>query len=97
MSADQSSQQQVQIKIMDDIIKGVYSNVMEVKSSREEFCLDFFNVFPPVGAVTARIIISPGHLKRMIKVLQNSIDLYEKKFGNVEEAEEPASTLGFKA
>jgi len=33
-------QKQIQIKAGDTEIKGVYSNVMEVKHTKEEFCLD---------------------------------------------------------
>ncbi|MCL5011223.1 MAG: DUF3467 domain-containing protein [Patescibacteria group bacterium] len=87
---EQSIQQnQFQIKAGDSEIKGVYANVMQVQHSKEEFCLDFLNIFPPLGVLTARIIISPGHLKRMIKVLDNVLTKYEKEFGSIGEAQEP--------
>lgn len=88
----------IQIKADQSEIKGVYSNVMEVKHTQEEFCLDFLNVFPPFGALTSRVILSPGHFKRMIKTLNKNLKKYEEKFGSVEEAEEPEkSSLGFQA
>lgn len=89
-------QKQIQIKAGDTEIKGVYSNVMEVKHTKEEFCLDFMNIFPPIGALTARVIVSPGHLKRMIKAIAENLKKYEDSFGQIEEAEEPEkSGIGF--
>ena len=90
------SEQSIQIKAGDAEIKGAYSNMMEIKHGKEEFCLDFLSIFPPVGALSARIIMSPGHLKRMIKALQESLQRYEDNFGNVEQAVEPERpSLGF--
>ena len=57
--------------------------------SREEFILDFFNLFPPKGILSARIITSPGHLKRIMKGLQKTLDNYEKKFGPITESDAP--------
>ena len=60
------------------------------ESTREEFVLDFVNAFPPEGVVNARIIVSPGHLKRMIRALQDNLNRYETAHGPVIEAEPPA-------
>jgi len=98
MNIPQNTPQQIQIKAGDAEIKGVYSNVMEVKHTREEFCLDFLNIIPPFGALTARVIVSPGHMKRMIKVLEENLKKYESGFGAIEEAEEPKKpNIGFMA
>ena len=86
---DQQSQQprQIQIRAKDEDLKGVYSNLMMVTHTKEEFCLDFINSFePPI--LTARILVSPAHLKRMIKALDENIKKYEEKFGNIEAAPE---------
>lgn len=92
--------QQIQIKAKDEDLKGVYSNMMQVLHTKEEFILDFFFVSPPTGVLASRIIMSPGHLKRMIKALQENIGKYENKFGKIEEAktpEMPEGGIGFKA
>jgi len=68
---------------------------MRVTHSSEEFLLEFANAIPPVGAVVARVFISPGHLKRIIKALSDNLERYEKKFGEVKEAEEPERRIGF--
>ena len=74
----------IQIKTKSEDLKGVYSNLMVVNSRKEEFILDFMMVLPPEGVLSSRVIVSPDHLKRMIKTFQTSIEKYEKQFGNIE-------------
>ncbi len=77
------------VKIADEDLKGRYANLVRITHTREEFILDFINMVPPQGAVTARVITSPGHLKRLIRALSGNLDLYEKNFGSIIEAAEP--------
>ncbi len=90
-------QQQMQIKISDEVLKGVYANAMQVGHTKEEFILDFMNLSPyqGVGIVNAKIIMSPGHLKRVIAALQDNLSKYENQFGKIEEADAP-SEIGFR-
>jgi hypothetical protein len=39
--------------------------------------------------VNARVIISPGHMKRILNALARNLQAYEQKFGSVEEAMPP--------
>ncbi len=87
-------QKQIQIKAKDEDLKGVYSNLMIVSHTKEEFCLDFINTFNP-PTLTSRVLMSPGHLKRMIKALGENMKKYEERFGEVEAAKEPEAPLGF--
>jgi Protein of unknown function (DUF3467) len=77
------------VKIDDEELKGRYSNLLRITHTREEFVLDFINLLPPQGVVTARIITSPGHLKRIIRALSMNLDRYEQLFGPIQEAPEP--------
>ena len=77
------------IKITDEELKGRYTNLLRITHTREEFILDFINVVPPQGVVTARIVASPGHLKRIIRALGQNLKLYEDNFGVIAEAPEP--------
>ena len=88
---------EVQIQAGPEDLKGRYSNFMQVAHSKEEFVLDFLNIFPPAGNIVARVITSPGHLKRVIKALSQNLEQYETKFGKVAEAEGPSAEIGFKA
>lgn len=87
---------QIQIKATDEKLKGEYSNVMQIIHTKEEFVMDFLNVFPPTGTLNSRIIVSPGHFKRMVKAVQENLEKYESTFGKIEESEAPQS-IGFKA
>jgi hypothetical protein len=87
---------QIKIKAKDEELKGTYSNLMQILHTKEEFVLDFFLVSPPEGILASRVIMSPGHLKRMIKALEENLSKYEEKFGKIEEARVPETPLGFK-
>lgn len=85
----------IQIKITDEALKGSYSNMMQVSHTREEFVLDFMNVLPPAGIVTARVVTSPGHVKRIIRALSENLKNYEDTHGEVKEATPPGQQFGF--
>lgn len=95
MTEQQNQQQQVQIRAADQDLKGVYSNVMQVQHTQEEFILDFLGFTPQAAILVSRVIVSPGHLKRMIAALQDNLGKYEGSFGSVSPAEEPTK-MGFK-
>jgi hypothetical protein len=83
---------ELNVKISDEELKGRYSNLLRIAHTREEFILDFINLVPPQGIVTARIVTSPGHFKRIIRALAANLDRYEQTFGAIQEAPEPAGT-----
>lgn len=87
--SDSNAPQAINIKISDDELKGRYSNLVRVSHTREEFILDYINFVPPQGIVTARMIMSPGHVKRLIRALQTNLVAYEEVFGSIQEAAEP--------
>jgi hypothetical protein len=97
MNGQPQQGQQINIKIEDAVMKGVYANAMGVSHSKEEFVMDFMNIFPyqRAGIVTARVITSPGHMKRIYKALEDNIKKYESAFGKIEEAKAPDG-IGFK-
>ncbi|KAB2961837.1 MAG: DUF3467 domain-containing protein [Thermoanaerobaculia bacterium] len=84
----------VDVKISDEEMKGRYANLLRVTHTREEFILDFIQVVPPQGIVTARVIASPGHLKRIVQALGANLARYEEAFGAVAEAQGPDGGRG---
>ncbi len=92
MTTENSDRKPMNIKITDEELKGRYANLVRITHTREEFILDYINMVPPQGAVTARVITSPGHIKRLIRALSDNLRLYEQKFGQVHEAAEPESS-----
>ena len=81
----------INIKIGDDEQKGRYCNLLRIAHTREEFILDFINLVPPQGVVTARILTSPGHMKRIIGALQSNLQRYEAAYGEIQAAPEPTA------
>lgn len=89
--------QENQIQIRDNFAGGEYANAMSVGHTKEEFLLTFLNIVAPAGRVVSKVITSPGHLKRIIRALDENLKKYEAAFGKVEEAEAPKSEIGFRA
>jgi hypothetical protein len=73
---------------------------MQVMHTREEFLMDFMNLYAHQGGgvVSARVIISPGHMKRIVAALADNVKKYEAQFGKIEVADAPAGEegIGFK-
>lgn len=88
---------QIQIKADDEVLKGRYSNTANIFHTKEEFVLDFMNIFPPTGTLNARVIVSPGHYKRILRAMEENLKRYEAGFGEVEPSEEPKAPIGFQA
>ncbi|MDH3255861.1 MAG: DUF3467 domain-containing protein [Acidobacteriota bacterium] len=83
------SEKGLNVKIGDEELKGRYTNLLRVTHTREEFILDFLNAVPPQAIATARIITSPGHMKRIVRALAENVERYEKAYGVIEEAPSP--------
>ena len=74
-----------QLTVPDAIGAGVYANGVLIRHSREEFVLDFLTSLPPVPVVTARVTVSPGHVRRLINALEARVRLYKKACGGITE------------
>jgi hypothetical protein len=83
--------------MQDQLVGGVYANGLQITHTREEFIMDFLMLAPPTGAVTARVISSPGHMKRIMAALAENIKRYEEKYGQIQQADEPSAhgRIGF--
>jgi len=88
---------EIKVNIPPHLQAGVYANSMVVTHNREEFVTNFSFITPPVGTVSARVITSPGHMKRIISALQENVKKYEAQFGTIIQAEEPMGPIGFNA
>jgi hypothetical protein len=85
---DQSKTQkatEIQINTGDEILRGKYSNNMIAAHSADEFILDWLLNSPSGVHLVPRIIVTPSHLKRIVRVLKDNIDQYEKQFGSIKE------------
>ena len=88
--------QQIQVKITDEVLKGVYANLAQIAHTKEEFVIDFMSMMPPQGIVSARVYLSPAHTKRLAMALMDNVKKYEDQFGKIAESVQPSPEIGFK-
>jgi hypothetical protein len=76
----------IQFQIDDPIAQGVYTNIVLINHTENDFVLDFAYLQPttPLAKVRARVISSPRHTKRLLMALQHNLDKYEERFGKIE-------------
>ncbi len=91
------AQEEQKIQIRDSFAGGEYANAMQVGHTKEEFMMTFLNIAGPTGRVVGKIMTSPGHLKRIIRAMEENLKRYENSFGQVEEAQAPKNEIGFKS
>jgi len=84
--SDEPAAPKLQVQIDDDIAQGVYSNLVLLNHTENEFVLDFAFIQPSNGRakVRTRVISSPRHTKRLLAALQKNIERYEERFGTIE-------------
>jgi len=85
----EKKEKELKVRFPEKLMSGSYANHMIVLHTREEFIMDFIMASPPAGNVTARVITSPGHMKRIIRALEDNVKKYEEKFGEIKEAKAP--------
>jgi hypothetical protein len=93
---DQQPGQQLNIQASPEDLKGRYANIVFVSQAQEEFILDFMAGSPQGVQFLQRMYLSPGHIKRLARLLDDQIKTYESTHGKIEEADEPQGKIGFK-
>lgn len=86
MSDEPAGSPKLSVQIDDDVAQGVYSNLVLLNHTENEFVLDFAFLQPANGRakVRTRVISSPRHTKRLLQALQKNLERYEEKFGVIE-------------
>ncbi|MDJ0835365.1 MAG: DUF3467 domain-containing protein [Acidobacteriota bacterium] len=90
-----NEKKELKVRIPESIQSGVYSNNAVVAHTREEFIVDFLMTAPPSGSVVSRVILSPGHVKRLVNTLQANLKKYEQSYGPVTPMEIPPVNMGY--
>jgi len=75
--------QELQIQVPEAVQRGNYANQFISSHTPEEFILDFILASPPAGVVNARVVVSPGHAKRIAAALLENVARYEAVFGEI--------------
>lgn len=87
--------QQLNIKADDAVLRGAYSNAMQISHTQQEIVLDFFSLLPPQGQLMSRVITSPAHAKQIVAALADNLKKYEQQFGTITAAPAPRTDFGF--
>ena len=89
--------QQINIELGEEEAQGIYSNLAIITHSPAEFIIDFTRVVPgvPKAKVKSRIITTPQHAKMLLKALQENIDKFEARFGEIKVEGHPNPQFGF--
>jgi hypothetical protein len=84
------AERQMRITADNDTRRGIYSNLALISHRKEEFVLDFLFVDPQTqtskgdqALLVSRIILNPGHMKRLYQAIGENIQRYEKNFGKI--------------
>ena len=83
----QTDAQSLQIELAEEVAEGVYTNLVMIAHNPEEFVLDFIRVLPgvPKARVKSRVVVTPGHAKRLLAALADNIGKYEAQYGEIGE------------
>ena len=91
--------QQVKVELTEPAAEGTYSNWVMITYGSSEFIIDFGRFLPGLSKtkVYSRIIMTPQHIKHLLKVLQNNVSNFEKKFGEIKVLgdQEKTKDIGF--
>lgn len=84
--SDEPTTPKLQVQIDDDVAQGLYSNLVLINHTENEFVLDFAFIQPTNGRakVRTRVISSPRHTKRLLQALQKNLERYEERFGTID-------------
>ena len=82
---NEQKQGQVQVNMTPEIERGVYSNLTIMGFTPTEFIMDFVFHHPgmPRANVQSRVVMSPVHAKRLMRLLEQNISNYEKNIGPI--------------
>jgi hypothetical protein len=84
------AERQMKITADNETRRGTYSNLALISHRKEEFIIDFLFVDPQTqtpkqdqSLLVSRVILNPGHMKRLFQAIGENIKRYEKNFGTI--------------
>lgn len=79
--SDSHQFEELEVTATEEELKGVYSNLARVTYTKNEFVLGFvFNIGKEAHLVS-RVIVTPEHMRQINKVISDSLEEHEEKFG----------------
>jgi len=90
-------QPSINVEVGEKESEGIYSNLALITHSPSEFVLDFARILPgnPKAKVYARVVMTPQHVKLLLKALEENIKKFEERFGEIKIFEKDKREIGF--
>ena len=87
--------QSIPLKADEATQSGAYANMTRISHDAESFVLDFLFVHssPPFGRLVSRVVLTPGHAKRLAQALSENLKLYESSWGAIRVALPPQGSV----
>lgn len=70
-----------QLKLPEELLGGVFANVVMIRHTAEEFCIDFIANIYPRSIVTNRVFFAAGRARPLLEALSNALKLYQQRSG----------------
>lgn len=77
------------IHLPENLKAAAFCNSASAQFEPEAISIDFMNLGALSSSVVARVVLTPSHTKRLINLLSEKVDEYEKIFGEVPVLVEP--------
>jgi hypothetical protein len=75
----------IKIVVGDQQALGTYANFASIVHNYAEFILDFGRIVPgrEEVQVVSRVVMTPVHVKQLLKALSENVAIYERNFGAI--------------
>jgi hypothetical protein len=70
-----------QLKLPDELLGGVFANVVMIRHTTEEFCFDFIANFFPRSVVTGRVFFAAGRVPSFLEAMSSALRKYQQRGG----------------
>jgi len=76
---------QIKIVVGDQQALGTYANFASIVHNFAEFIIDFGRIVPGREdvQVVSRVVMTPVHLKQLLRALTENVAIYERNFGEI--------------
>jgi hypothetical protein len=78
---------QIKIVVGDQLALGTYANFASIVHNFAEFIIDFGRIVPgrEEVQVVSRVVMTPVHVKQLLRALTENVAIYERGFGEIPE------------
>ncbi len=85
---------QIKIVVSDQQALGTYANFASIVHNFAEFIIDFGRIVPgrEEVQVVSRVVMTPVHLKQLMRALNENVGIYERNFGEIPDGPQATPT-----